>query len=523
MERKRKSGRSKKRNYTRNAQNGNSARDCNKSMEKESNVDSATSSLNDVSWYSRYPELLAAAARVPFPYKPGMKMPVNVDKVTTNGSVADSVSEDFSHTIPGVCAMKFAYSVGYSEDVNSPASIAAKEMYGRIRSKFSGSLDADAPDIFMYTLALDQIHAYIAYLKRVYKLLNLYTPQNRDYPYLVLEALGYDEDTVYTLQSQKVEFWGVINTLVHMANKWNVPDDMDLFHRHRWMNENVYLDNPVSSAQSYIFIPTGFYQVQATTEATKLVYNTISAFSNVNEIFTFGKGLITALAEWDDSYTINGYIERAYEGTPFYNASLLIQDEVLQPVYSIEVLTQINNFTPVGVPQTMDITQDVNSYAIIHTPSITVANAASAYAFHDHVMNLPSANPTAADVTVASRLMAHLVQRGVTPVMSIHAGTEIPVSVEYSTTEYQTLGVLSYVQDLDVAEAQSISKIGNWITGVLVKSAFNFAPATFVRWHTSSHSTNYLVSTSENITSFSDAVLDEITRVCIYSEFNCFR
>lgn len=134
----------------------------------ESNIPGA---LNDIAWYSKNPELLIAAAQVPYPFKPGMMVPGGTftDQAGTYTYNADT-------WLPGVCTVQFDYSVGYSNDTMSPASIAAREMFARIRSKFSGRLVADAPDIFMYCLALDQVHAYIAWLKRLYRLLRTYSP-----------------------------------------------------------------------------------------------------------------------------------------------------------------------------------------------------------------------------------------------------------------------------------------------------------------------------------------------------------
>lgn len=39
--------------------------------------------MNDISWYSRYPNLLVAAGSFPFPYRPGMTIQTNSASATT--------------------------------------------------------------------------------------------------------------------------------------------------------------------------------------------------------------------------------------------------------------------------------------------------------------------------------------------------------------------------------------------------------------------------------------------------------
>lgn len=473
-------------------------------------ISSDETSVNDISWYSRNPELLAAAARIPFPYKPGMTITV--------GDVGGTTG--VTYLMPGVCSIKYVPSIGKSTDVNSPASIAAREMYARIRKNYSGSLEADAPDIFMYCLALDQVHAFIAYAKRLYRCINLFSPYNRDYPNRILKAMGVNSSAVDDLQAQKIRLWGYINTLVNMVNKFAVPDDMDIYHRHRWMNEHIYLDEPMPNAQSFIFVPAGFWKFGLTGDASSLLYTSMPTWQQTSskdisdQIYEYGRTLIDALSDWDDAYTINGYMLRAYEGTNFYTAALLLQDEIQTPVYEPEVLSQIENATAMGTVNSLDVTQDVTTNAILHSPTATIATYQA-----DPIMNLHTTDPTASDVTIASRLMAYVVDG------KIIGGTEIVTEVSYTmanTNDPYEMKSLKYINSYDISNT-SLVTYANLHAAIYQHMAFSHAPMCWVRYYSSSDSYVDLIADVCNLTLIPVKSLEEITRVCIYSEFNCFR
>lgn len=75
----------KKKNYDKKGPNGDyKSRDPRKSRQDRrhgADRDDANvphSALNDVSWYTRYPELSVASASIPYPNKPGMRVPATM-------------------------------------------------------------------------------------------------------------------------------------------------------------------------------------------------------------------------------------------------------------------------------------------------------------------------------------------------------------------------------------------------------------------------------------------------------------
>lgn len=237
-----------------NSKKANSDRDEDYQFGKGSVNGGKLSSLNDISWYSKYPELLRAAASIPTPNRPGMSVPVGY-------TVSDQNTNIFTYTIPGTMVLDWLPTVGYSSTATSPVSIVAKQLYAKVRAAFSGSLSVDAPDLVIYLLCLDSIFSYIGNLKRMYRLLNAYTPNNYTLPVEILQTIyGMEVTDVTALQSNRVALWSAINELIHMTSNLTCPAVFDYFNRHYWMNDNVYADSNSPMAQFYAFNQVAYYQ-----------------------------------------------------------------------------------------------------------------------------------------------------------------------------------------------------------------------------------------------------------------------
>lgn len=438
-----------------------------------------TGSLNDISWYSRYPDLLAAAGAFPYPYRPGMKVPLNMVTMT---STAVRPTWDVGSTIPGVLTIDWVPSVGKSNTATDPASIVCKEMYAKVRSVYSGSLDADAPDFLMYVMALDSIFAFIAHMKRIYRTMNVWTPQNYVLPDTLLQAYGCTPNFIEDIRSNQTAFWSYINELILQSRKFTCPAVMDIFNRHYWMSDNVYTDAPDINSQFYVFRMAGLFQYEdmpvageTGIAASGLHMIQLPEFNTGLEMYTFGRGLIEKLVAWDDAYTINGYLSRAYDGTPSFTVAELPQNEQLVPVYVEEVLTQIENTMCVfGGDSTLNssfwnpnataatgsgttvyqdvlsgcnVTQDVGTNAVISNPRIAIplplnydAYVKGGYLQQKPTLSIRASQPTVADSVIASRLTAAMENFTITTITGgsnpmkmlsydVIAGTEIPLKL----------------------------------------------------------------------------------------------
>lgn len=496
-----------------------------------------TNGMNDISWYIRYPDLAQAAGQFPYPYRPGMTLPATTDASTLPGT-----------PIPGVFAINWMPSFGFSTSPTDPASVAAKEIYARVRSVYSGSLDADAPDYIMYLGALDSIFSYIGHLKRVYRLLTAYSPNNRVIPETVLISLGFTSAQITTLQLNRERFWQEINSLVYMSRKFTCPSLMDIFNRHYWMNDNVYTDANTINSQFYVFsqkyvleyVPG---QTPDGVEAAGLQYQPCDPTSITNTykvdvdvaLYQYGRDLIDALVAWDDSYTISGYLQRAFPDVPGFIVELLPQEEMLVPVYNEEVLTQIENCRTInkgGVRFNLSelrYTQDpkTNSVLFSNVWPVTTTSTDYLHDITDPLVSIRSDTPTVADNIIATRLTSdstiQFVSGSTTQLEAvIVAGSEIVINFTLQVgpnTKYDGVTSTAVISN-DSTVQNAMAVIRN--LGVFMQFDWHpYSTAIFVSGQAVT-GVSRLVDL-HNATIISKDALQNLHNVCLYSELNAFR
>lgn len=518
---------------------------------RDRNNETRSGPENDISWYSRYPNLLIAAGQFPFPNRPGMEIPFN--SVTVNSKVYPR-----SFRIPGILSMDWIPSVGTSNLATDPASVAAKEIYSRVRAAFSGSLDADAPDYIVYLMSLDSIFSYIAWLKRLYRVLVAWTPENYVLPDGVLAAMGLTSEDVLELRSDRTHLWQAINELVLQSRKFTCPAFMDLFNRHYWMSDNVYTDEASLNSQFYMFNLRAVYQYAEVTLADgstnkgaglimkPLPRGTTTSALTVDTLYTFGRALIDALVAWDDSYTISGYLKRAYEGNPMFYVDEIAANDALVPVYVPEVLAQIENSRTIPGGDNIyswdgfKVSQNPLTNAVVSNPQYPCSNhiqiemgqiSRGGY-LTAPTLSIRSDAPTVADNVVASRLLA-VVTSYTTPsnlegdyLCVVEAGTEIPLSWRMykglrnvgDSTGYFPIPSTPVYSDKDTI---------TFTPDMLAMEQFDWHPFVWVTQVTSTTSAGQMIDVyplgdTHNVTSISVNDLVNLHKICLFSEFNAF-
>lgn len=209
---------------------------------------------NDFSWYNKNPLLTESVARIPFPYRPGMKLP----EVKLLNSAKEQAA--YPQTVPGIMTINWIPTVGYSKDNLSPISMTAKDIFSKVRSAFSGSITADAPDFIMHIMAMDSIYAYISWLKRVYRASGTFTLNNHLTPEVLLQAMGFRSSNALQILKNRTRLWGIINELIAMTDSFIVPNEFPIITRHMWMSDRAYGDAFSMNAQMYLFNCTNWYK-----------------------------------------------------------------------------------------------------------------------------------------------------------------------------------------------------------------------------------------------------------------------
>lgn len=526
----------------------------------------SNNSMNDTSWYTRYPDLVEPLAKVPFPNKPGMS--INLGKVGYTQKEASGVVEKtatFSQKIPGIMTLSWYPIVGETDGPTSPVGLMAKEIYSKIRQQYSGSLDADAPDFVMYIYSLDSIYSYIGALKRIYRALDAYDKQNYFTPDGVLHAAGIKIEAAIELRKNKANFREAINQLIRMTDRFKVPSDLDLFVRHYWMNDHVYLDAPEKFGQMYMFREDAFYMYKelgtvtapdvkaAGMELIDAPWTTLKA-NSVSELYDFGHNLITALSAWDDAYTISGYLMRAYADSPEFSIQLLTGEEVLELSYQPEVLMQIHNSFAIGTIANEESglvryylnNPKVNQDPTTNTVHCSMRGKEGGYDMLDNYdqlvpfLNMATTDPDIADILIATRLKAS-VYRDADDWACWIAGTELPIAWFFTVRDWDGNWenvaypcVANISRNPYISKSPSVGQSDTFraIRAITLASHFDWAPLSIVvmyDYEVSGGTTLAydpvinLYGDLRNLAALDNDILKELHRVCMLSELDSFR
>lgn len=401
--------------------------------------DTKYSDKNDVSWYAKNPELLAAAANFPFGYPIGVELPtvqqLNGDTIQTGSN------------IPGLLILPYMPTIGRSTDGSSPINLAAKLQYSNTRYANSGTTYGDPADLMMYYLAIDSMYMFHQFCVRAYGLLRTYNYMNRYYPKSIIESMGLDFDD---LNANITQFWGFINTYAVKLQAFAAPADIAYFSRHSWMTSGIYLDGNSSKAQSYMYLPVGYYQWNEVVEGPNSL-SVVTPYGNASstilpsiktgittssflgklklaDLMKFANDLMNPVLQSESFGLTTGAILKAYGADNLMKVGTIPEDYQVVPTYNAEVLSQIENatlFTGIDwittIP-TFEVTQSkgVDDMYITATPKLysfiysqtdmnqwhIMPYLSSVNSPTDILVNMHIENPTPADFMVATRLTA---------------------------------------------------------------------------------------------------------------------
>lgn len=345
----------------------------------------AGSKDNDPSWYALNPQLLRDAASFPYAWPLGNRLNL--------GKFASRINKG---SVPGIMAMNWVPTIGYSSNGTSPANVASINTYTKVRHDNSGHANYDHADYMMYLLAMDSVYAFHSWMRRLYGVMLTYSNTNRYYPRAVVKAMGVDFDS---LQKNLADFRQYVNTYAVKASALAVPANMSIMTKHYWMSEGLYYDSNQDKPQTYLFNPIGFYKFSLTSDATphgtlKFVpffprYNegnlvdalTGAEASNeskawtLNDIVQYGDALLAPIISDEDFGIMSGDTLKSFGVGGCYTLPFTEETYTVVPSYSGEVLDQIQNATFIGMPavNSLTIDQDISVGAgwILTDPKFT--------------------------------------------------------------------------------------------------------------------------------------------------------
>ena len=478
-----------------------------------------TSKSNPVSYYTKFNTFAKDAANLPFSLPVGAPVPLDC---TVNG-------KNFTTTlyVPGVMRLAYMPTIGVSNDFTSPINRSSIRFYTYMRSNQKASASYDHQDITMMMTAMDSCYMFHAMCRRLYGIVRDFTPVNLYYAKALCGACGaIYGDLIDNLQ----DFRAWINQFAYNLGQYAMPRGMTFFERHQWMAEGIYVDSHTEKAQTYIFVPDGFWRYDNTvTTGSQCVYEPFLERGTsapkqytVKMLMEFGDKLLNAISNEADFAVISGDIYNFYGGD-VYQLPYVDENYQVLPAYDEVVLSQIENATIFGVNgQGLAITQNpaVNQGAIIFAPDMME------YSHHlPTMLNMHKDHPTSDDVIEATRLVTVCSADG----KVVTCGTEIIVqanvfTVNPATGNFRSNPITTNFTHINTSESSTYNDMIGRMLDILLMAQFQHAPQYMVTHESTKEgvTTYTLDGTSwdvDNMQTVPTSYLQNINMACLLSQF----
>lgn len=301
--------------------------------------DSHDSRPNDWRWYASSQQLINDYASFAYGYPLGAQVKL-------------SDADKASNAVPGIFVIDYLPAVGYAENAVAPINLAMRRLYSQVRKENSGATNYDPADMMLYMICVDSAAMYLEEIKRVYGVMMNYSPYNYYTPKDLVAALGYDYDD---LEQHLTDLRGYINVFAAKLSQLWIPNSLSVTARHMWMASGIYADSAAAKAQYYIYRPAGYYQFgldanqagQAEIRAAHWEYTqTLCKFEN---IVGLGNTMIEPMISNQDFSIMSGDILKAFGSSGVIKFMGITENYQVLPVYSTEVLSQIENAVAVPI------------------------------------------------------------------------------------------------------------------------------------------------------------------------------
>lgn len=369
------------------------------STEKKYEEDSKKVGSNDISWYGNE-DFIRAAARLNFTNPLGKKIGYDFYHDPNGATTGMLASADAVSTLPGVCSFGVLHTPGFCQYGSDAANVFVRNFYSWIRHQNSGHANYDAPDLGMYLMAIDEIHAWIEHAIRIYGIARTASSANRYIPDALLKAVGVDGGT--SLYNNLADYRARLLGLMVKAGTFCVPKDIKYNERHRELYKYVYADGETAKAALYVFWPQYYRTYNEVNGKLVTVENpgSDSAFTILQHI----EDMINALIGSESMNIMSGDILKAYGPENVYKMEYFGEDYTVLPTYNSEMLLEIHNLRPTGKLFTTsagDIIQDTNMGILQATPYFTQSAPIGEV---NPIIDMPIQDPDPNQIMIATRL-----------------------------------------------------------------------------------------------------------------------
>lgn len=338
------------------------------------------SKTNDVSWYSKNPEMLERAARMSFGTPNGYTSDLFYGDTTTTGNLFT----------PGIAVLYYTHGTGNAYAQSDAVQTAMFSLYSVLRSKQTSYSTYSPEDYMMYLLAINEVYIMYSQLARAYGLMNTINTESLYQPKKLIEALGFD---YADLVRNRRDIPNVLDSIAAQLAPYHVPDVLPYMQREFWLPSGIYSDSATSKHQLYAFKPT-IYRTWDDMFATgsRLAahpYKWVKADGTIDPEATYTlneyqetvNSVINCLLQSEDVGVLSSNVLLAYGAENLYTLGAFDPNYAILPTTDYTVLSQIENARVVGPAETMssfDIQQfnELNNSHIYFEPQFPVHKVA---------------------------------------------------------------------------------------------------------------------------------------------------
>lgn len=293
----------------------------------------AGKAMNDKTWYNKFKQYTQDVARLPFGQPLGTSF---------------RFSANHYMNFPGILAIHYVPSIGNSNASESSAiNTAAKQIYAWIRHANSGRSNYEANDLMIYLLTMGMSFSTLASFARIYSLLNSAKVENRYWTYSMLQAAGVNTNlnNPKSLVNNISQFRAIVNRYSMLFNAFYVPKTFTYYDRQIWMNSSIFKDSEIKKSQNYIYVCDIYPRFNAESGTITFVPMPELDIDTVTQVL---EDMYNHLITSEDIGIISGDILKAYGESGLWNIVSIPDNYHVEAVYSLEILSQINNAIPWG-------------------------------------------------------------------------------------------------------------------------------------------------------------------------------
>ena len=372
--------------------------------------------------YALTPQLASDAGNLAFGRPLGA--PIDLEREFNEGSLLPVSSQvrPAMTSIPGLMVFEWMPTIGISKSTTSPVSLAGRKMYYFVRHMNSGHANYDAVDLTNYLVAVDSALYMFAFFRRIYGLLNVYSPLNRYFSQAIVAALGFDFDD---LQANVANLRYALNMFAAKFAALCMPAGLGYYRRHMSLSDYLVSDGPTAKAQTYAFKPNGYY---VWTEGslnewylkyTQIRQNEAPRVLKFADVISIMNEILEPILASEDFNIMSGDILKAYGPESVIGMAQVPEDYLTIPVYDETALEQIQNMTIVTMDWAygdetddvagcasfahhFDIHQSATKDFLVYDPAFVTTEVLT----RRPLLNFYRENPSPDDVLNATRLMA---------------------------------------------------------------------------------------------------------------------